>query len=521
MIDLNGQAIAGLELSVKSLTRHDTGQGEDWVGAYPSDEILNWPRPFKSDDQGRFTLAGIGRDMTVYLGIRDPRFAKETIIQVQTTESASLKELELRPPADDDRGRAGAGGRHRAACSACDRHRRLEHQPVLERQRLSFLERRPGPIHGERCAGSVLQHAGLSPEGQPYLIPEHRFEWDKGGVKRAMDIVLPRGVLIRGKVIDKVSGRPLTEASVQFCASPRSDEIIDGWQSIVASKSDGSFEIAVPAGKGHLIVFGPTPDFILKEIGQLELWYGPPGGRRNYAHDIIPYEVQFGDSSRELVAELRPGKTVKGRVLSPEGQPVEKAALLSRLEAEDLHTTWRVQAYLFARDGRFELHGLDPEVSVPVIFFDADHEWGTTVEISGKQAGDDLTVRLERNGGASSDSLGPTAGRSRATRSTAASTFLVTPGLPNFSRKRGHRGGRLADAGDMENIDPRRYLSFPPADRDGRVTLPNLVPGALYRICDRSTEDVPEKGVQVRKEFTVKPGEELDLGEILIERPQG
>lgn len=195
--------------------------------------------------------------------------------------------------------------------------------------------------------------------------------------------------------------------------------------------------------------------------------------------------------------------------------------MLSRLEAEDLHTTWRDQAYLFARDGRFELHGLDPEVSVPVIFFDADHEWGTTVEISGKQAGDDLTVRLERNGGARARFVGPD-GRPVAGYSLNRSFhLLVTPGLPNFSRKRGHRGGRLADAGDMENIDPRRYLSFPPADRDGRVTLPNLVPGALYRICDRSTEDVPEKGVQVRKEFTVKPGEELDLGEILIERPQG
>ena len=71
----------------------------------------------------------------------------------------------------------------------------------------------------------------------------------------------------------------------------------------------------------------------------------------------------------------------------------------------------------------------------------------------------------------------------------------------------------------MSTIDRQHYLDFPRADADGRVTLPNLVPGATYRICDRSTMDVPEKGVQVRKDFTVKPGETLDLGDILIEKP--
>ena len=73
----------------------------------------------------------------------------------------------------------------------------------------------------------------------------------------------------------------------------------------------------------------------------------------------------------------------------------------------------------------------------------------------------------------------------------------------------------------MANIDQPHYLDFPRADNDGRVTLPNLVPGALYRICDQSTQDVPDKGVQVRKDFTVRSGEELDLGEILIEKPHG
>ena len=53
-------------------------------------------------------------------------------------------------------------------------------------------------------------------------------------------------------------------------------------------------------------------------------------------------------------------------------------------------------------------------------------------------------------------------------------------------------------------------------DADGRITFPDLIPGTLYRICDSRTS----QGWQVRRDFTVKPGEILDLGEILIENPQ-
>jgi hypothetical protein len=57
-------------------------------------------------------------------------------------------------------------------------------------------------------------------------------------------------------------------------------------------------------------------------------------------------------------------------------------------------------------------------------------------------------------------------------------------------------------------------------DENGKVTLPALIPGAPYRIVDWSTANVEDKGVQVRKNFTVKAGEALDLGDILIEKPQ-
>ncbi len=105
--------------------------------------------------------------------------------------------------------------------------------------------------------------------------------------------------------------------------------------------------------------------------------------------------------------------------------------------------------------------------------------------------------------------------------------LLMTPGPHRFARGRMERSQLAADATFMSNVDPKHYSDDrqvgeprgPATDGEGRITLPALIPGALYRISDYSIVN-DEKGIQVRKDFTVKPGETLDLGDILIEKPQ-
>jgi len=53
------------------------------------------------------------------------------------------------------------------------------------------------------------------------------------------------------------------------------------------------------------------------------------------------------------------------------------------------------------------------------------------------------------------------------------------------------------------------------SDALGRIAFPALVPGATYRLSIPGTT-----GTQPDKDFTVKPSETLDLGDILIEKPQ-
>ena len=166
-------------------------------------------------------LAGIGRDMTVYLGIGEPRFAKETTIRIETADPASLKDLRYVlqsativsgrrwPPIPESRSptRSSASAPATSGSGAA---------PVLD-----FTADEQGRFTANVALGQYYSIRAYPPEGQPYLIPEERFEWNKGAVKTVKDIMLPRGVLLRGKVVEEGTRRPLAGASVQFFAIPK------------------------------------------------------------------------------------------------------------------------------------------------------------------------------------------------------------------------------------------------------------------------------------------------------------
>ena len=69
----------------------------------------------------------------------------------------------------------------------------------------------------------------------------------------------------------------------------------------------------------------------------------------------------------------------------------------------------------------------------------------------------------------------------------------------------------------LSRIDSVNYATQPQSDPQGRITFPALIPGATYRILDQTSARATS-GPQVRKDFTVKPGEILDLGDIVIEK---
>jgi hypothetical protein len=134
-------------------------------------------------------------------------------------------------------------------------------------------------------------------------------------------------------------------------------------------------------------------------------------------------------------------------------------------------------------------------------------------------AGGPVTVRLEPCGAARAwvvDSEGKPVAKPRRDLTV---TMVVTPG-PHYSARVGDKAGLLsADEGNLTTVDPINYENDLAPDAGGRVALPVLIPGATNRFLDYTAAVRGQTGPEVRKEFTVKPGQKLDLGDIRVAKP--
>jgi hypothetical protein len=166
--------------------------------------------------------------------------------------------------------------------------------------------------------------------------------------------------------------------------------------------------------------------------------------------------------------------------------------------------SWRAQNHGSVKSGRFELHGLDPDAEIPVHFLDPHHKLGAAAGFSGRPAaGGAITVRLQPCGTAKArlvDAGGkPIAGY----QGSRLVSMVVT--VPSLFR---HQESTLAV------IDRINYGDGPVSDALGRIAFPALIPGAPYRISNFKAE------TQRYKDFTVKAGETVDLGDFVIDEPQ-
>jgi hypothetical protein len=96
---------------------------------------------------------------------------------------------------------------------------------------------------------------------------------------------------------------------------------------------------------------------------------------------------------------------------------------------------------------------------------------------------------------------------------------VMTPGPGKYYHgvlRTAKNGQWIADEDSIANFDRKHY--WPPgpvADQDGRCTFPCLIPGVIYRLYDDRGHTIND----VAKNFSVKPGERLQLPDIVMERP--
>ena len=180
--------------------------------------------------------------------------------------------------------------------------------------------------------GNVLRAA--PPADQPYLMQLLDVPVPEGFNPAPLDFELIRGVVLTGRVTDADTGKPVPGRFDYFIFSddPLRREI-KGFTMPSHEEneaSDGQFRIVVPAMKG-LLAFHAKEDRFPVAVGAEEFKDKARGPllqtapflchATNY-HLLTAIDIKGGDQAKTIEIKLSSGKTVKGRVLDPDGKPL-------------------------------------------------------------------------------------------------------------------------------------------------------------------------------------------------------
>jgi protocatechuate 3,4-dioxygenase beta subunit len=520
LIDLQGQPAAGV--AVRALWPSPPF-ARLWFDRPLEDLLPFWPAPATTDDKGRFLLRGLGPDK-VRIETRHARFAPQHL-DADTTSPGGEGSVTLSlVGARKLRGRVvladgGPAAGVRLVVISGDDPFGMGYQKVeghTDGRGLFSLNVFPG---------ESLRIVVRPQDGSAYLGLSKVVSWAQVA-RPGINLSLRRGTVVRGKVTEAPSGRPAAGARVQY--RPRQNnnphyqpertagDLEENLATAITGAA-GEFQLAVPPGPGHLLVTGPTLDYVHVVTSWGELEYGKPGGMRWYPDALVPLDLKPDAEGAEVKATVRRGVTLTGRVLGPDGKPVGRFRVLCRSYIPTGFQWWQRANVLEGAGGRFELPGCDPEKEFDLWFFDPKNGLGSAARLSGKQAGGDpVTVRLGRCGSAVVRYVGPD-GAPLASPPTPLQ-IVVTPGAAVLVHQVGFDDDDQKDLeADWVNVEALGAGGHEGlrADDKGRVTFPALIPGATYRLLmpGGDAERVRTKGMPT-KDFTVRPGETVTLPDI-------
>ena len=355
-------------------------------------------------------------------------------------------------------------------------------------------------------------------------------EVKKNQAEIKLPVTMPVGILVRGKIIEKGTGKPVAGAGYVYIfrrdkakTLSRDDAGRAYWSNEYHyrySAADGSFEQPVPAGdSGVILVKAPDSSYVSGFSSYGEIMEGKPRGWWSVYEGIANVETKPDTKGLTITIPLTPGVKAVGTVVGPKGEPVPHGVVFTatlqhthRQQFSGGEQWWRP-----ITDGRFTVEGCDPSAPTEIYFLDVEHQWGATVRFDPKtQAGRPLNVTLQPCGSARVRFLDPQ--KRPLTKQdteqaiddyTALGVGFRASVLDVIALPSGLHFGIQAYQFDRE----RYYMLAPNAD--GIVVFPGLIPGAPYKWVVANPNDV-DKGPHRVVAVTVKPGETTDLGDAII-----
>jgi RNA polymerase sigma factor (sigma-70 family) len=517
LIGLQGEDAAGVTVRVARIKRAPArGERDDDTVLRPPDDR---PLSATTDARGNFVFTDFGPDVTLDLEVLDPRYERKTDWRVSTADRKACENLRLLlGPGRYVEGRVvyqdtGKGVPHA---------RLMLYNPTIEaktdaegRFKVPLYNPREGdpfPVYSRDITISATP-----PRGEPYLGAGQGVDFPKGVVRRKVNLTLPRGALIRGKVTEAGSGKPVAGARVAFNA---------GYEDSVSTGPDGSYQIGVAPGGGRLIVTHPSGEYIPQVVGSAGGIGDKAVGDPAYHHAVIDVAMKADEKVKEVAVTLRRGVTVKGRLVGPDDKPVASAVMFVSSHRPRFENMMHP---ILVRGGRFEVRGLDPAKTYRLLFLEhprlppamitpespqgfpqlylkellgTQNKLGMSVEVSPQKVKDELTVNLAPCGKAKVRFV-DTAGKPLA-KYVPWLQLAVTPGPRIYQALQdktlaaevvtltGRYGGQIANN---------------PTDAQGYVTFEGLIPGATYRL--KKTEQEPNN--EVLKDFTAEAAKTVEL----------
>ncbi len=542
VIDIQGRPVAGATIDVVGILRPKSGTLDEWLdalkrerAAYPvqSRMLRYWsgddiPALFPTvvaDREGRFTLKGVGRERIAALFVGGPGI--ETLFEYAATRDMPAvkvrrhERLHVPEPdivyhgaaadlaagpgleivgtvRDKDTGKPLAGITVQTTMSFGDPLRFFKTTTDARGDyRLSGLPPKDTSLGGQDLLA-------VASEGPPYVPSLQHLEDAPGSASVRKDFALSRGAWARGRVIDRSTSTPVfAELNYFILANNPHLKDYQGYGTLrflrpLITDENGAFQIAVIPGRGILGAWAPGPYRIgagLENIKGRDS-RGLEVVRTTRPDQIIPanfntlieIDPRPGAESVTVDIGLDRGRTLKGKLVGPDGEPVAGALMLG---TEDFYQKWSERPLPTAE---FEVHALGTQRKRGLLFYhEAKHLAGAYL-IKPDDAGP-LTVRLQACG-------------------TLSGRVVDRGGLPQA-------GARLTCdrpilfGGDGAEFDKGALPSNINTDKDGRFRVSGLVPGLKYtltawkdsRFAGRAIENVSIRAGEVKELGDIKAGD--------------
>ncbi len=356
-----------------------------------------------------------------------------------------------------------------------------------------------------------------------------------------VEVELSRGVLVRGHLSDRVTGKPI-RGRVFYAPlkdNPNAPGIPGQFENGRVADEGGRFAVIGLSGRGILRVTAGTDDTLLyptisgafpEERRQglvlpddelvLDALPRPVSLVGSHAYKVIDIPEGQRDFEQDFDLAVHPGRTVTVRVVDPSGQSLPNVTAFGSREPS------LAGSELTRGDGSFAVHELDAAWPRRVFFHQPERDLGGFLDLTGNESGD-VTARLSL--------CGSIVGRvvDRAGMPIAGAQFGLVyddgQGIPHVS----FPAGRWVPTAQEAIRAQRTQSQFVPnspinlhetSGEDGRFAIRHLVPGARFHFQVIITQASRRLGMRAPRELgkklllkrAISSGQVMDLGDVRI-----